>query len=273
MDGLDHIGIAVDREVGVLALLLAQLVGVCDQALHLGLRAAVAELQVVQHRVVLLRKALVGVLHVRHVGTHLVHVVRHVAHRHVGVVGRLGHVSAARRDERGREARGLRHVLVGGHPAGLVRLCGITLQRLRRGAEQGVDAANKLLVVCICGKGRAANRGHGPCERCEPGHRRSGDALGYGSKPCQDARGLLGPAVDADGHGVAEGLACGVALAAELLADFAREAVHRRHQGHIGRPDTSRHLPLLSPGSCLSLPWLPARSRGGAQALRAAPAS
>ena len=169
MDGLDHIGIAVDREVGVLALLLAQLVGVCDQALHLGLRTAVAEFQIVQHRVVLLRKALVGVLHVRHVGTHLVHVVRHVAHRHVGVVSRLGHVSAARRDERSREARGLRHVLVGGHPAGLVRLCGITLQRLRRGAEQGVDAAHQLLVVGICGKGRAANRGHGPGERCEPG--------------------------------------------------------------------------------------------------------
>ena len=99
VDGLHDVGIGLDGEIGGLALLGAELVGVRDEALHLLLSAAVPELQVVEHREVLLGEALVGVLHALHVGAHLVDVVRHVDHGHVGVLRRLGGVSAHRLHE------------------------------------------------------------------------------------------------------------------------------------------------------------------------------
>ena len=63
-----------------------QLFGISKQALHLCLGATIAELKVVQHCIILLRKALVSALYVRYIRAHLRGVVSHI---HDGCVRRL----------------------------------------------------------------------------------------------------------------------------------------------------------------------------------------
>ena len=116
-----------------------------QQPLHLCLRAAVAELEVVQHGIVLLGKALIGVLDGGHVSAHLVGVVGHVHHGHVGQlrsgVGILAHAG----QQTGGKAGGLLHVFVGGQTHRPVRLCSVGLDRISALFEQGLHAADALL--------------------------------------------------------------------------------------------------------------------------------
>ena len=56
------------------------------QTLHFRLSAAVAEFQVVQHRVVLLGKTLVGVLDESDVRTHLIGIIRHIGNSHIRIL-------------------------------------------------------------------------------------------------------------------------------------------------------------------------------------------
>ena len=197
-DGLHHVGVGVDGEVGALAHHAGELVGVRDEALHLGLSSAVAQLQVVEHGVVLLGEALEGVLHVPHAGAEHVHVVAHGRHGEVGVVGRLGRVARAGGDERRGEARGLLHVLVRAHAAGPVRLRRVCLQLARRAAEELVNAAHELLVVGVAGESRARHRRDGRHHRSRAsacglrgrGERAGHVACGLGDSLLQLARGL-----------------------------------------------------------------------------------
>ena len=69
------------------------------QPLHFRFRAAVAELQVVQHRVVLLGKALICRLDHGHIRAHFVGVVGHIRNRHVGILDCLFGVAAKRLDQ------------------------------------------------------------------------------------------------------------------------------------------------------------------------------
>ena len=114
MDGLGHISKRVDVKRGS-----SELAGVCQQSLHLGLCAAVAELQVVQHIVVLLGKTLIGVLDGPKVGAHLVRVVGHVRDgliRYVG--GKVGITAEGVNQARGKAGHEV-HVLVARHTGGL----------------------------------------------------------------------------------------------------------------------------------------------------------
>lgn len=67
---------------------------VLDEALHLLLGAAIAQLEVIQHRVILFRKALVRVLEVLHRRAEGVGVVAHVDHCRVGILRGLYRVAA-----------------------------------------------------------------------------------------------------------------------------------------------------------------------------------
>ena len=121
------------------------LLGVLQQALHLGLRAAVAQLEVVQHGVILLGKPLIGVLDVLHGGAHLVGVVGHIHHGHVGQLGSCVGVLANAGQQTGRKTGGLLHVVVGRKANGLVGLGGILLDRVGTVLEQRFHAAKALL--------------------------------------------------------------------------------------------------------------------------------
>ena len=140
MDGAVHVG-----QIAEIILHAGDLLGVLQQALHLSLRAAVAQLEVVEHGVVLLCKALIGVLDVLHRGTHLVCVVRHIHHRHVGQLRRRVGVLTDAGKQAGREAGCGLHVVVGRKSGGLVGLCGIGLDLVGAVLEQRFDAAEALL--------------------------------------------------------------------------------------------------------------------------------
>ena len=142
MNRLDHIRIGVD-----VVLDARDRLRVLEQALHLGLGAAVAQLQVVQHGVILLGKPLIGRLDRGHVGTHLVGVVRHIRNGHVRILDRLFRVPAKGRDQACRERRDCLHVLVGRKARRLVRAFGILLQFPGGVLEQGVDTADQLLII------------------------------------------------------------------------------------------------------------------------------
>ena len=121
------------------------LLGVLQQALHLGLRAAVAQLEVVQHGVILLGKALIGVLDILHIRAHLVGVVGHIHHGHVGQLGSGVGVLADAGQQAGRKAGGLLHVVVGRKANGPVCLRGVLLDRVGTVLEQRFHAAKALL--------------------------------------------------------------------------------------------------------------------------------
>ena len=122
VDGLGHISKRVDVERGA-----SELTGISQQPLHLGLRTAITELQVVQHIVVLLGKALIRVLDGSEVGAHLVRVVGHVRDGLICHVRSKVGITA----ERVNQARGKTghevHVLVARHTGGLEGVCCILL--------------------------------------------------------------------------------------------------------------------------------------------------
>ena len=164
MDGVIHIGQVVDVVLGA-----GELLRVRQQSLHLFLGAAVAQLQVVQHGVVLLGEALVGVLDGLHICAELVGVVRHVDHGHVRDRGRLCRVTAQAADQRGGEAGHLLHVGVGGEARraeGRISVClyhpGVVL-------EQGLHAADALFQRGPLADGPAQD--HGARQRHWNGHR------------------------------------------------------------------------------------------------------
>ena len=125
MDGAVHIG-----QIAQLVMYARKLLCIGQQPLHLCLRAAVAELEVVQHGIVLLRKALIGILDGCHVSAHLVSVVRHVHHGHVGQLRSGVCVLTHAGQQTGGKAGGLLHVFVGGQTHRPVRLCGIVKNSL-----------------------------------------------------------------------------------------------------------------------------------------------
>ena len=140
MDGAVHVG-----QIAQIIMDAGDLLGVGQQTLHLGLRAAIAQLEVVQHGIVLLGKALIGILDILHIRAHLVGVVGHIHHGHVGKLGGGIGIFAHAGKQAGRKAGGLLHVVVGGEAHGLVRLCGILLDGIGTVLEQRLDAADALL--------------------------------------------------------------------------------------------------------------------------------
>ena len=124
-----------------------QLFSISQEALHLGLGAAVAELQVVQHRVILFREALVGVLDHVHGRPHLVRVVGHVDNGHVGHFGRFLGISAEGLEQGRREARDRAHVVIGRHARRLVGPICRRDDRVSCIAEERLHASDVLLQL------------------------------------------------------------------------------------------------------------------------------
>ena len=157
-----------------------QLLRVGEKPFHLGLRAAVAELEVVEHGVVLLRKPLICIRYSLHRRAHLVGVVGNVCNCHIRRDGRSlrpGCRSVKALLQRSGKAGDGLHVGIGaesgcgvsvggvlqhGILGGLVRLPfagsirhgfsyagGVLPQALPAGTEQRLDAADELLIVCV----------------------------------------------------------------------------------------------------------------------------
>ena len=95
---------------------------VFDEPLHFGLGATITELEVVEHGVVLLCEALICILDVCDVGSHLVCVVAHADDGAVCIVGGLFGVASESLNERCREAGRGFHVI---RRADLRRLVGL----------------------------------------------------------------------------------------------------------------------------------------------------
>ena len=171
MDGRDHVGIG-----GNIILDAGDFRSVIEKALHLLFGAAIPELQVVEHGVVLLREALVRVFDAGHVRAHLVGIVGHVGDGHVGVLRRLLGVTTEGGNQSRGEARHRLHVLVGGNTGGFVCVVRIILHSLRRVFEERINAAYQLFILCVgfddflahrqsCGAGGS----HGRTHRHKPG--------------------------------------------------------------------------------------------------------
>ena len=159
MDGFHHI--CVGRDIVLDA---GYLLRIGKQAFHFLLCTAVAQLEVVEHRVVLLGKTLIGILNGGHIRAHLIGVVGHIRDCHIRILcGFLG-IAAEGLDEACGKARDCLHVLVGRKSCRFVCVGGIPLNLLRGVLEQGVDTADQLLVVRIGGDDLFAElHGGGTC--------------------------------------------------------------------------------------------------------------
>ena len=131
MDGTVHVG-----QIAQIIMDAGDLLRVGQQTLHLGLRAAIAQLEVIEHGVVLLGKALIGILDILHIRAHLVGVVSHIHHGHVGKLGGGIGILAHAGKQACRKAGGLLHVVVGRKAHSLVSLSRIVKNGLL-GLHQG----------------------------------------------------------------------------------------------------------------------------------------
>ena len=147
MDNVDGLGYVC--EIGYIEFLTGQLFRVTQQPLHFFLRTAVTELEVVQHGVVLHGESAIRILDKLKVCAHFVRVVGHIHNRAVRIGRSLVGVVAERFNQAGRKTRGEFHVLVRRHTSGGVGICRICLYRLRGFAEQGINTADKLLIIGI----------------------------------------------------------------------------------------------------------------------------
>ena len=109
MNGFHHICIGGD-----VILDAGYLFRIGKEPLHFLLCAAVAEFQVVQHRIVLLGKALVGVLDGGHIRAHLIGVIGHIRNGHVSVFHSFFGIAAERLNQACGEAGDRLHVVVCG---------------------------------------------------------------------------------------------------------------------------------------------------------------
>ena len=159
MDGFHHICVGGDVIFNA-----GYFLCIGKQSLHFLLRAAVAQLEVVEHRIVLLGKALVGILNGGHIRTHFVGVVGHIRDCHIRILCGFFGITAEGLDEACGKARHRLHVLVGRKPRRFVCVGGIPLNLLRGVLEQGVNTADQLLIVCIGGDDLFAElHGSGTC--------------------------------------------------------------------------------------------------------------
>ena len=159
MNGFHHICIG-----GNVVLDTGYFLRIGKQSLHFLLCAAVAQLEVVEHRVVLLGETLVGILNGGHIRAHLVGVIGHIRDCHVCILCGLFGIAAEGLDEACGEPCDRLHVLVGGKTSRFVCIGGIPLDLLRGVLEQSVNAADQLLIVRIGGDDLFAElHGGGTC--------------------------------------------------------------------------------------------------------------
>ncbi len=119
------------------------------QPFHFGLGAAVAQLEVVQHGIVLLGKALVCVLDESDVRTHLIGVIRHVGDSHIRIFDCGLRITAQGLDKRCGEGCDRGHIVVSRHTRRFICVGSVFLQFAGGLLEQGVDTAHKLFVFAV----------------------------------------------------------------------------------------------------------------------------
>ena len=233
MDGAVHVG-----QVAQVVLDAGDLLCVLQQALHFSLRAAVAQLQVVQHGIVLLCKALIGVLDILHIRAHLIGIISHVHHGHVGQLGCSIGVVAYAGQQAGCKAGGLLHVIVGGQAHSLIGLGGIGLDGVGAVFEQRLHAAQALLQCTAQVEGFRDEL----ADAC-----RSHDLFDRADQLCTDAlAGLFAQAVG---------------LLAENVGQRSTDALRRGHDLHIG----FRHFNAFR--HCQPPPFRAARAASNASGL------
>ena len=142
MDGVVHI-----RKVVDVVLNTGQGLGILQEAFHLRFGTAIAQLQVIQHGVVLFGETLVSIGDPLHVGAELIGVIGHICQRHVGNFRRLGGIPAQALQQGCRKAGDLLHIAIGGHSSSLVCLLRIGNHRGGRILEQCFDATQTLLQI------------------------------------------------------------------------------------------------------------------------------
>jgi len=144
MDGRNHICIRTD-----IILNAGNRLCIGKQTFHFGLGAAVAEFQVVQHRIVLLGKSLVCVLDESDIRTHLIGIIRHIGNGHIRILYcRLG-ISSKGRNKGGRKRCDRGHIVVCRHTRRLIGVVCIFLQCSRGILKQRIDTADQLLIFCV----------------------------------------------------------------------------------------------------------------------------
>ena len=144
MNGFHHICVGGD-----VILDAGYLLRIGKQSFHFLFCAAVAQFEVVEHRVVLLGKTLIGILNGGHIRAHLIGVVGHIRDCHIRILcGFLG-IAAERLDQACGKARDRLHVLIGRESCRFVCVGGIPLDLLRGVFEQSVNTADQLLIVRI----------------------------------------------------------------------------------------------------------------------------
>ena len=146
MDRVYHIGIGFEVVVDA-----GDRLGIGQQPLHFGFCTAVAELQVVQHRVVLLGKALIRRLDHGHIRAHFVGVVGHICNCHVGVFDCFFGIAAEGLNQACGERGDRLHVLVCRQTGRFVGVGGVALQFLGVVLEQRIHAAHQLLIIGVGG--------------------------------------------------------------------------------------------------------------------------
>ena len=122
---------------------------ISKQTFHFFLGAAVTELKVIEHSIVLLCKALIRILYGFNVRTHFIGIVGHIRNSHIRIFGGFLSITAEGRNEACGEAGDGFHVLVCGHTCRLICVCGILLNRFGGILKQSVNAAYKLLIIGV----------------------------------------------------------------------------------------------------------------------------
>ena len=144
MDGFHHICVG-----GYVVLDAGYLLRIGEQSLHFLLCAAVAQLEVIEHRIVLLGETLVGILNGGHIRAHFIGVIGHIRNCHIRILCGLFGIAAEGLDQACGEPCDRLHVLVGGKTGRFVCVGGIPLNLLRGVFEQSVNTADQLLIVRI----------------------------------------------------------------------------------------------------------------------------
>ena len=132
---------------------LVQDSGIIHQPDHFFLGAAVAQLQVVQHGVVLFRKTLIRNLDGAHIRAHLVCVIRHILDGRIGKVSRSRRVSLQALKQACGEPGDRFHVIIRGKPRCPEALLCVGLHLPRGCFEQGFHTADQLLIVRVGANG------------------------------------------------------------------------------------------------------------------------
>ncbi len=135
------------RQIVDVVLHTRQLLGIRQESFHLLLRTPIPEFEVIEHGIVLLRKTLVCILQILHIGSHLVGVVRHVNQGSVGYFRRFGCITATGSNQTSRKAGGLFHVFVGTQTGSPESIFGILLHLPGTAFEQRLNATDGLLQL------------------------------------------------------------------------------------------------------------------------------